>query len=39
MFKQKNIEQNFFIKFVGLLSRKGSKSKAKKIVAYTFAKL
>lgn len=39
MIKQIQIEQNFFNKFVGLLSRKGCKSKAKKIVIKTFAKL
>lgn len=39
MIKQKKIEQNFFNKFVGLLARQGGKSKAKKIVIKTFAKL
>jgi len=36
---KKNIEQNFFIKFVNLLSRTGSKTKAKRIVTTTFTKL
>ena len=34
-----NIEQNFFNKFVSLLSRKGSITKAKLVVTLTFKKL